>query len=191
MAEVDSLRRFLFEGLQVRGELVRLDAAWQRVLEYQDYPPAVRAVLGEALAATVLLASTLKFEGMLTLQLQGDGPMHLLVAQCTSQGAVRGLAKWEGEAPTGGLLELTQELARMDQMLIEQMMLLLAGFHAEGALAEGVEVAEATMLIFSGFVLQLFIFIGFEDLPNSDLYVQVDRQIELAFAGLNRESESE
>lgn len=107
MAEVDSLRRFLFEGLQVRGELVRLDAAWQRVLEYQDYPPAVRAVLGEALAATVLLASTLKFEGMLTLQLQGDGPMHLLVAQCTSQGAVRGLAKWEGEAPAGGLLELT------------------------------------------------------------------------------------
>ncbi|MDJ0663766.1 MAG: TetR/AcrR family transcriptional regulator [Acidimicrobiia bacterium] len=90
-----------------------------------------------------------------------------------------------------GGLELTQELARMDQMLIEQMMLLLAGFHAEGSLAEGVEVDEATMLIFSGFVLQLFMFIGFEGLTNSDLYAQVDRQIELAFAGLNRESESE
>ena len=106
MAEVDALRRFLFEGLQVRGEIVRLDAAWQRVLEYQDYPPAVRAVLGEALAATVLLASTLKFEGMLTMQLQGDGPMHLLVAQCTSKGRVRGLAKWEGESPEGSLCEL-------------------------------------------------------------------------------------
>jgi molecular chaperone Hsp33 len=103
LAEVDSLRRFLFEGLQVRGEIVRLDAAWQRVLEYQDYPPAVRAMLGEALAASVLLASTLKFDGMLTLQLQGDGPMHLLVAQCTSQGAVRGLAKWQGESPAGDL----------------------------------------------------------------------------------------
>jgi molecular chaperone Hsp33 len=101
VAEVDSLRRFIFEGLQVRGEIVRLDAAWRQVLEHQDYPPAVRAVLGEALAATVLLASTLKFDGTLTLQLQGDGPMHLLVAQCTNQGAVRGLAKWEGD--TGGL----------------------------------------------------------------------------------------
>jgi molecular chaperone Hsp33 len=107
LAEIDSLRRFLFEGLQVRGEIVRLDVAWQRVLEYQDYPPAVHAVLGEALAATVLLASTLKFEGMLTLQLQGDGPLHLLVAQCTSQGAVRGLAKWEGDDPSGSLAELT------------------------------------------------------------------------------------
>ncbi len=106
MDEVDSLRRFLFEGLQVRGEIVRLDDAWRRVLEYQDYPPDVRAALGEALAASVLLASTLKFDGMLTLQLQGDGPMHLLVAQCTSQGAVRGLAKWEGDAPTGDLGEL-------------------------------------------------------------------------------------
>jgi molecular chaperone Hsp33 len=101
VAEVDSLRRFIFEGLQVRGEIVRLDAAWRQVLEHQDYPPAVRAVLGEALAATVLLASTLKFDGTLTLQLQGDGPMYLLVAQCTNQGAVRGLAKWEGD--TGGL----------------------------------------------------------------------------------------
>jgi molecular chaperone Hsp33 len=97
VAEVDSLRRFIFEGLQVRGEIVRLGAAWRQVLEHQDYPPAVRAVLGEALAATVLLASTLKFDGTLTLQLQGDGPMHLLVAQCTNQGAVRGLAKWEGD----------------------------------------------------------------------------------------------
>ena len=90
-----------------------------------------------------------------------------------------------------GGLELTQELARMDQMLIEQMMLLLAGFHAESALGEEVEVAEATMLIFSAFVLQLFMFISLEGLTVSDLYTQVDRQIELAFAGLSRESEPE
>ena len=100
------LRRFLFEDLQVRGEFVRLDDAWRQVLEHREYPPAVQAVLGEALAATVLLASTLKFEGMLTLQLQGDGPMRLLVAQCTSEGAVRGLAHWEGEAPDGSLAAL-------------------------------------------------------------------------------------
>jgi molecular chaperone Hsp33 len=107
VAEVDSLRRFLFEGLQVRGEIVRLEAAWHQVLEHQDYPAPVRTVLGEALAAAVLLASTLKFEGMLTLQLQGDGPMRLLVAQCTSRGTVRGLAKWEGEPPAGDLRALT------------------------------------------------------------------------------------
>ncbi len=107
MAGRDSLRRFFFEAFPVRGELVRLDAAWQAVLERHDYPPAVRALLGEALAASVLLASTLKFEGMLTLQLQGEGDLYLLVAQCGSDLSVRGLAKWRSDDPRGSLAELT------------------------------------------------------------------------------------
>ncbi|MEJ2514085.1 MAG: Hsp33 family molecular chaperone HslO [Gammaproteobacteria bacterium] len=107
MARGDSLRRFFFEAFPVRGELVHLDAAWQAVLERHDYPPAVRALLGEAMAASVLLASTLKFEGMLTLQLQGEGDLYLLVAQCGSDLSVRGLAKWRSDDPRGTLAELT------------------------------------------------------------------------------------
>lgn len=103
----DALRRFMFEGFPVRGEIVRMDASWRAVLERQEYPPAVRALLGEAMAAVVLLASTLKFDGLLTLQIQGEGDLHLLVAQCGSDLAVRGLAKWKSDDPQGTLAELT------------------------------------------------------------------------------------
>lgn len=99
----DSLHRFLFENFPVRGKLVRLDSAWQAVLERHPYPPAVRDALGEALAASALLASTLKFEGMLTLQLRGDGPLKLLVAQCTSRMTLRGMATWSGDVEAGAL----------------------------------------------------------------------------------------
>lgn len=107
MSEPDCLQRFLFEDLHVRGELVHLDDAWRQVLENHAYPPAVRQVLGEAMAASVLLVSTLKFDGMLTLQIQGDGPMSLVVVQCSSQRQVRGVAKWEGSDPEGTFSELT------------------------------------------------------------------------------------
>lgn len=103
----DALQRFMFEDFPVRGDIVRMDASWRAVLERQEYPPAVRALLGEAMAATVLLASTLKFDGLLTLQIQGDGDLHLLVAQCGSDLAVRGLAKWKSDDPQGTLAELT------------------------------------------------------------------------------------
>ena len=106
MSDADNLFRFLFEDLSVRGEIVLLDAAWQQILGNQDYPPAVQTVLGEAMAAAVLLASTLKFDGMLTLQIQGSGPMGLLVAQCSSDRKVRGLAKWKGETAAGSFAEL-------------------------------------------------------------------------------------
>ena len=107
MSGGDALRRFMFEDFPVRGEIVRMEESWRAVLERQDYPPAVRALLGEAMAATVLLASTLKFDGSLTLQIQGEGDLHLLVAQCGSDLAVRGLAKWKSSNPQGTLAELT------------------------------------------------------------------------------------
>lgn len=103
----DALRRFMFEDFPVRGEIVRMEQSWRAVLERQDYPPAVRTLLGEATAAVVLLASTLKFDGSLTLQIQGEGDLSLLVAQCGSDLAVRGLAKWKGDDPRGTLAELT------------------------------------------------------------------------------------
>jgi len=72
---------------------VRLARAWQELREHQDYPPAVQQLLGEAVGAVVLLAATLKFDGILTLQLQGKGLVNLLVAQCTSDFRVRGMAR--------------------------------------------------------------------------------------------------
>lgn len=91
----DRVRRFLLEGLPVRGQFVRLGQAWLALREHGAYPPPVRDLLGEAIAASVLLASTLKFEGTLTLQMQGDGAVGLLVAQCTDDFRVRGVARFD------------------------------------------------------------------------------------------------
>ena len=94
MHDRDCLHRFMFEDYPIRGHLVHLDAAWQALVEHREYPQAIRNTLGEAVVASLLLAATIKFEGILSLQLQGDGPMHLLLAQCTSGLAVRGLARY-------------------------------------------------------------------------------------------------
>lgn len=90
----------MFDDFPVRGQIVHLDASWRAVLERHDYPANVRSILGEALAATVLLASTLKFDGRMTLQLHGDGPLHLLVVQCTHTMRVRALARWQAPVET-------------------------------------------------------------------------------------------
>jgi molecular chaperone Hsp33 len=116
----DTLHRFLFEGLGVRGELVCLDAAFQAVLARHPYPGPVQRPLGEALASVLLLTATLKFEGRLTLQAQGSGPIRTLVVQGTHRGTVRGLARWRGDVPHadlqgqfgGGHLALTLEPER-------------------------------------------------------------------------------
>ncbi len=97
--EHDSLHRFLIEHTHVRGEWVHLDATWQALLERGPYPPGVREVLGEALAAVALLSATIKFDGSLILQITGDGPISMLVMQADGRRALRGLAHWTGEVP--------------------------------------------------------------------------------------------
>jgi len=94
----DSLQRFLFENAPVRGELVHLDATWRAVLERHEYPEPLREVLGELMAASALLSATLKFEGSLILQIQGSGPVKLLVVECTSDQTMRATAKWDKDA---------------------------------------------------------------------------------------------
>ena len=88
------MHRFVFEHYPIRGHLVHLDASWRALIEHRDYPHAIRSLLGEAVAASLLLAATIKFDGVLSLQLQGDGVVHLLLAQCTSGLGVRGLARY-------------------------------------------------------------------------------------------------
>jgi molecular chaperone Hsp33 len=94
MHDRDTLHRFLFERYPIRGHLVHLDAAWRALIEHRHYPDTIRETLGEAVVASLLLAATIKFEGVLSLQLQGDGPVHLLLVQCTSGLGVRGLARY-------------------------------------------------------------------------------------------------
>jgi redox-regulated HSP33 family molecular chaperone len=89
----DLLHRFLFEDLPVRGHLVRLDASWRAAIEHHDYPRPVSDLLGEAMAAAVLMADALKFEGRLALQFEGRGPVRLMLAQCTHRHAIRGVAR--------------------------------------------------------------------------------------------------
>jgi molecular chaperone Hsp33 len=92
------VRRFIVENEPVRGYWVNLEAAWQELRAHHQYPPAVRELLGEAVSAAVLLAATLKFQGTLTFQLEGDGAVRLLVAQCTNDFRVRAVARVENEA---------------------------------------------------------------------------------------------
>ncbi len=89
----DQTRRFLFEQADIRGESVRLDTAFRDILAIHQYAPGVSRQLGELLAAAVLLSSTLKFEGKLVLQARSQGQIPLLMAECSSTGEVRGIAR--------------------------------------------------------------------------------------------------
>jgi molecular chaperone Hsp33 len=102
----DSLQRFLLEGTPVRGEIVQLDATWRAVLERRDYPQPLETLLGEMMAAGALLSATLKFDGALIMQMQGDGPIRLLVVEATSEHTLRATAKWEGDIPPGSIRTL-------------------------------------------------------------------------------------
>lgn len=93
----DSLHAFTFQDFPVRGKLVHLNASWRAVLANKDYPQELQTILGQALAASVLLASTIKFDGKLTLQMQSEGAVSLLLSQCTSDFHVRGLAHWRDD----------------------------------------------------------------------------------------------
>ena len=116
MSSVDTLRTFLFEEQEIRGSIVRLDHTWQQLLAADQYPEPVMKLLGEAAAATALLGRNLKFDGRLTLQIQGAEALRLLVMQSDNQLRLRGLARFGDVLPTaftelvdGGALCVTVE----------------------------------------------------------------------------------
>ena len=102
----DSLQRFLLESTPVRGEIVHLDATWRAVLERRSYPAPLQSLLGDMMAAAALLSAILKFEGSLIMQMQGTGPVQLLVVEATSEHTLRATAKWEGDLAQGNVTEL-------------------------------------------------------------------------------------
>lgn len=88
-----TIRRFIFEGLDIRGAIVHLGDAWEQMQAGRDYQPTVAQLLGEAAAVTALIAGQLKQPGRLTLQLRGNGPIQLLVMDCNEALQMRGMAR--------------------------------------------------------------------------------------------------
>lgn len=89
---MNEVQNFVFEGLGIRGSLVRLEETWRDVIAEHDYPDNVRRLLGQSVAATVLMTTGLKGSPKVSLQLQGDGPLKLLLIQCSGELKVRGMA---------------------------------------------------------------------------------------------------
>ncbi len=89
----DAVQPFQVEGAGVRGRLVRLGPALDAILGAHDYPAPAAGLLAEAVTLAALLASAFKYDGIFTLQAQGDGPVGLMVADVTGDGAVRGYAR--------------------------------------------------------------------------------------------------
>jgi molecular chaperone Hsp33 len=93
--QTDYVQRFLFENLDIRGRLVCLTGAWQRMLDGRGYPDDIVALLGHTTALNVLLGANQKGAGRVTLQVQGTGPVKLLVSDCTAELRIRGMASYE------------------------------------------------------------------------------------------------
>ncbi|MBJ7222978.1 MULTISPECIES: Hsp33 family molecular chaperone HslO [unclassified Brenneria] len=107
MATHDQLHRYLFENYAVRGELATVSDTYRHILTNHDYPAAVQTLLGEMLVATSLLTATLKFNGDITVQLQGDGPLKLAVINGDHRQQMRGVARLQGEiAPDSSLKDM-------------------------------------------------------------------------------------
>ena len=89
----DTLQKFIFDNAAVRGEFVEISDTWREVQARHSYPPAVKTVLGEMLAAAALLSANLKFNGSIIMQIHGDGPVKLMVVECDSDLRLRATAK--------------------------------------------------------------------------------------------------
>ncbi|WP_299495866.1 Hsp33 family molecular chaperone HslO [uncultured Shewanella sp.] len=92
----DTLHRYLFENADVRGQIVQLEESYQAILAAHPYPVAIQNLLGQLMSATSLLTSTLKFEGDISVQLQGNGPVSLAVINGDEKQQLRGMARFEG-----------------------------------------------------------------------------------------------
>ncbi len=105
MKQPDLVYRFLFEEEDIRGQHVSLDNSWQRIVQQSEAEPTALLLLGQALAAASLLVETLKIEGSISLQIRGDGPVHLLMAEATSRHSIRGIVRQNRSIEAGQSLE--------------------------------------------------------------------------------------
>lgn len=94
MKESDTLQRFLFEQAHIRGEVVHVEKTYQTIMNQRHYPPVVKRLLGEAIVSCLLLSSSIKFQGSLSLQFQGDKALSLLLVQCDQALNIRAFAQY-------------------------------------------------------------------------------------------------
>ncbi|MFY8273800.1 Hsp33 family molecular chaperone HslO [Pseudoalteromonas sp. SSDWG2] len=102
----DLLHRYIFDKLDVRGELVQVSEAFSKMVEGRNYPDPVKKLLGELFVTTSLLTATLKFQGHINVQIQGDGPVKFAAINGDHEQNMRGVARLQGEVNSDNLLEL-------------------------------------------------------------------------------------
>ena len=95
----DSLTRFILDGADVRGALVKLTRTWQAIESRADYPAPVAGYLAQCAAASALFIASIKIDGRLSIQMRGDGPIRTLFTECTTAGTLRGLAHFDAPVP--------------------------------------------------------------------------------------------
>lgn len=105
----DQLYRFLFQNRNVRGEMVQLASSLDQMLQNHQYPQPVKQLLAELVAATSLLTATLKFEGDIAVQVQGDGPVRFAAVNGTDQQQFRGVVRMQAEIQGDSFRELIGE----------------------------------------------------------------------------------
>ena len=105
----DSIIPFAFESFPVRGALIQMSRSWRRMQRDHDYDGLMIETLGHAAAATGLIAQSLKFDGAITLQIQGSGALQMLVMQCTSDLNMRGMASVHEGSSTDNFRDLTKD----------------------------------------------------------------------------------
>ena len=108
LPDTDFTQRFIFDETDARGELVSLERSYAEVLAKHPYPEPVAQLLGELMAAAALLVGTMKFDGLLILQARSEGPIPLLMIECSSEREIRGLARYDADliAPDAMLADL-------------------------------------------------------------------------------------
>lgn len=111
MQSADSLIRYTFANVPVRGELVQLEQSYQRLVAGHEYPALVRDLLGELMAVTSLLSATLKFDGHINLQLQGNGALNFATVNGSQQQELRGVARLTREPEDESFAELVGDKA--------------------------------------------------------------------------------
>ncbi len=108
MSEQDLTRKFVFEQADIRGEIVHLDNAYTDITDIHQYAPGVSCLLGEFLAAAVLLSTTIKFKGRLILQAQSQGEIPLMMAECNNRLQVRAISRGAEQATSSDFRQLLQ-----------------------------------------------------------------------------------
>ena len=118
MSSPDQLQHFLFSDADIRGQLVGLEQCYREALENHDYPEIVQGLIGEFMAAATLLSGTIKIDGTLSIQAQGDGNLSLIMAECRNNQEVRAVARWRDDTRIPDQLDTLHDLLGHGRLVI-------------------------------------------------------------------------